>query len=98
MDWDLDKTGIYIAVSYIGLIDEFAIFKRALTEDEIRLLRAQPAVLSTSQAQVISEAKVRRASCASEALAGYCLSPVLPSERPGFRGLRHSPRNPTPMC
>jgi hypothetical protein len=47
MDWNLDKAGIYIAVSYIGLIDEFALFKRALTEDDIRLLRTQPAVLST---------------------------------------------------
>ena len=46
MDWDLDKAGIYIAVSYIGLIDEFAVFKRALTEDEIGVLRAQPAVLA----------------------------------------------------
>jgi hypothetical protein len=46
MDWNLDKAGIYIAVSYIGLIDEFAVFKRALAEDEIRLLRTQPAVLS----------------------------------------------------
>jgi hypothetical protein len=47
MDWDLGRTGIYIAVNYIGLIDEFALFKRALTEEEIGVLRAQPAVLSS---------------------------------------------------
>jgi hypothetical protein len=47
MDWDLERTGIYIAVNYIGLIDEFALFKRALTEEEIGVLRAQPAELSS---------------------------------------------------
>lgn len=47
MGWDLDKAGIYIAVNYIGLIDEFALFNRALTADEIGTLRARPAVLST---------------------------------------------------
>jgi Concanavalin A-like lectin/glucanases superfamily len=47
MDWDLDKTGIYVVVNYIGLIDEFALFNRALTEDEISVLRTQPAVLSS---------------------------------------------------
>jgi hypothetical protein len=47
MDWDLEKAGIYIAVSYIGLMDEFALFNRALTEEEIRILRTQPGVLSS---------------------------------------------------
>jgi Concanavalin A-like lectin/glucanases superfamily len=47
MDWDLDKTGIYIAVSYIGLMDELALFNRALTLEEIGLLRRQPAALSS---------------------------------------------------
>ncbi len=47
MDWDLDKAGIYIAVNYIGLMDELALFNRALTEDEIGILRSQPAVLSS---------------------------------------------------
>jgi concanavalin A-like lectin/glucanase superfamily protein len=44
MDWDLDKVGIYLAVNYIGLIDEFALFNRALTEPEIELLRTKPAI------------------------------------------------------
>jgi Concanavalin A-like lectin/glucanases superfamily len=46
MDWDLDKTGIYIAVNYIGLMDELALFNRALTQDEIGMLRRRPGVLS----------------------------------------------------
>jgi hypothetical protein len=46
MDWELDKAGIYIAVNYIGLMDELGLFNRALTEDEIGVLRSQPAVLS----------------------------------------------------
>ena len=47
MDWDLEKTGIYVAVGYIGLMDELALYSRALTEDEIGLLRSRPALLST---------------------------------------------------
>jgi len=46
MDWDLDKAGIYLAVNFIGLIDEFAIFNRPLTAEEIELLRTKPGVLS----------------------------------------------------
>lgn len=45
MDWDIDKAGIYIAVNYIGLIDEFAIFNRALTPAEVNLLHKTPGVL-----------------------------------------------------
>jgi hypothetical protein len=46
MDWDLDKAGIYIAVNYIGRMDELALFNRALTPEEIGVLRSQPAVLA----------------------------------------------------
>ncbi len=46
MDWDLDKAGIYVAVGYIGLMDEFALFGRPLTEEEVGLLRSKPDVLS----------------------------------------------------
>ncbi|MGE3805305.1 MAG: LamG-like jellyroll fold domain-containing protein [Gemmataceae bacterium] len=38
MKWDLDKAGIYVAVNYIGLLDELALFDRALSEEEIDLL------------------------------------------------------------
>ena len=46
MGWEIDKTGIYVAVSYIGLFDEFAVFKRSLTSDEIALLYRQPDLLN----------------------------------------------------
>ncbi len=46
MDWDLDKTGIYFAVGYIGLLDELSVFGRALTEDDVRTLHQTPDLLS----------------------------------------------------
>jgi hypothetical protein len=39
MDWDIEKAGIYIAVNFIGLLDEFAVFARPLT--------FEPGVLAT---------------------------------------------------
>ncbi|MCP5112461.1 MAG: LamG domain-containing protein [bacterium] len=38
MDWDIEQTGIYIAVNYIGLLDELAIFDRPLTGEEVTRL------------------------------------------------------------
>jgi len=46
MDWDLDKAGIYVAISYIGLMDELALFDRPLTEADIAIIRAKPGVLA----------------------------------------------------
>jgi hypothetical protein len=46
MNWDLDKAGIYVAVGYIGLLDELAIFGRALSPAEIETLHKQPNVLA----------------------------------------------------
>jgi hypothetical protein len=46
MNWDLDKAGIYVAVSYIGLLDELALFNRPLTPAEITRLREEPGLLS----------------------------------------------------
>ena len=46
MDWDLDKTGIYFAVSYIGLLDELAVFRRPLTTGEIAELGREPGMLA----------------------------------------------------
>jgi hypothetical protein len=45
MNWDLEKTGIYFAVNYIGLLDELAIFNRPLTTEEVRLLQNKPTLL-----------------------------------------------------
>ncbi|MCS7045837.1 MAG: LamG domain-containing protein, partial [Gemmataceae bacterium] len=38
MDWDVDKAGIFVAVNFIGLMDELATFARPLTADEVALL------------------------------------------------------------
>lgn len=46
MDWDVEKAGIYVAVSYIGLLDELALFNRALTGDEVGSLQKQPGLLA----------------------------------------------------
>lgn len=46
MDWDLDKAGIFVAVNYIGLLDELATFSRELTTDEVSLLHRQPGILA----------------------------------------------------
>lgn len=45
MKWDLEKTGIYIAVNYIGLLDELAVFERPLTPAEIQHLQGRPGCL-----------------------------------------------------
>jgi Concanavalin A-like lectin/glucanases superfamily len=46
MDWDIDKAGIYTAVGYTGLLDEMALFNRALTAKEVTLLHKTPGLLS----------------------------------------------------
>ena len=46
MNWNLDKAGIYVAVSYIGLLDEFAVFNRTLSVEEIALLHGEPSLLA----------------------------------------------------
>jgi hypothetical protein len=46
MDWDLDRTGIYTAVGYCGLLDEMALFDRALSAGEVALLQKQPGLLA----------------------------------------------------
>lgn len=42
MNWNINKGGIYVAVNYIGLLDELALFNRPLDEGEILLLRDKP--------------------------------------------------------
>jgi hypothetical protein len=46
MDWDVDRAGIYIAVNYIGLLDELALFNRELNQAEVNLLVKKPGVLA----------------------------------------------------
>ena len=42
MRWNVDRAGIYIAVNYLGLLDELTIFGRPLTHEEVQTLRAVP--------------------------------------------------------
>lgn len=42
MRWNVDAAGIYVAVNYIGLLDELALFDRPLTADEVRFLHEHP--------------------------------------------------------
>jgi lysophospholipase L1-like esterase len=46
MDWDVDKAGIYVAVNYIGLLDELALFNRALASVEVTALYRKPGLLA----------------------------------------------------
>jgi hypothetical protein len=47
----LDKAGIYVAVNYIGLLDELATFARPLTQEEVTLLHQKPGVLGSLKGQ-----------------------------------------------
>lgn len=51
MDWDIEKAGIYVAVNFIGLMDELAVFRRVLTVDEVNRLHQRPDVLSPLKAK-----------------------------------------------
>jgi hypothetical protein len=46
MDWDVERAGIYVAVNFIGLLDEFAVFRRALTPDEVTRLYREAGLLA----------------------------------------------------
>jgi hypothetical protein len=46
MDWDVEKAGIYVAVGYAGLLDEFAVFGRELSAAEVKLLHDKPGLLA----------------------------------------------------
>ena len=46
MGWTIERTGVYFAVNYIGLLDELAIFDRDLTGEEVHELWRDPALLA----------------------------------------------------
>jgi len=46
MDWNIERTGIYFAVAYIGLMDELAVLRRPLSAEEIRRLSREPGRLA----------------------------------------------------
>jgi len=47
MEWDMERTRVYFAVNFIGLLDELAVFSRPLTVDEVGLLHKNPGVLAS---------------------------------------------------
>ncbi|MCA9068145.1 MAG: hypothetical protein KDA84_04445, partial [Planctomycetaceae bacterium] len=49
MRWEIEKTGIYLAVNFIGFMDEVAIFRRRLSHPEIKYLYDNPQYLHDSQ-------------------------------------------------
>ena len=46
MAWDIDRAGVYIAVNYIGLLDELGVFGRELTAGEVQMLHKKPGLLA----------------------------------------------------
>jgi hypothetical protein len=46
MNWDVEKAGVYVAVNYIGLLDELALFGRELSAEEVGLLHKEPGLLA----------------------------------------------------
>lgn len=66
MEWDIEKTGIYIGVNLIGMMDELAVFKRSLTADEVAFLHEHPRYLHDGNGARQSEAFVRRELCMRE--------------------------------
>lgn len=51
MGWEIEKAGIYFSINYIGLLDEFALFDRALTLEEVKALHSTPSLLSELKAK-----------------------------------------------
>lgn len=51
MRWDMSRAGIYVAVNYIGLLDEFSLFSRPLEAAEVARLHAEPSLLTVLKPQ-----------------------------------------------
>lgn len=46
MGWDVERAGVYLSLGYVGLLDEFALFDRALTAEDVALLHKKPDLLA----------------------------------------------------
>ena len=46
MGWESGKASAFLAISYIGLMDEFALFDRSLTAEDVALLHKKPDLLT----------------------------------------------------
>ena len=47
MGWDVEKAAVYLAIGYVGLLDEFALFDRALTAKDVSRLHKNPDLLTS---------------------------------------------------
>jgi hypothetical protein len=56
MGWDIDKAGLYVAVSYIGLLDELVVFNRTITQEEIDALRKNPNLIGPNTPNFLGKA------------------------------------------
>lgn len=45
--WDLEKAKIFLGLNFIGLMDEIALFRRSLSQDEVQMLYHLPGGLSS---------------------------------------------------
>lgn len=45
--WEVEKAKVFLGLNYIGLLDEVALFKRALSKEEVQLLYHLPGGLNT---------------------------------------------------
>jgi hypothetical protein len=68
MDWNAHKAGIYVAVNYIGLLDELALFGRALTADEVRMLHGNPGLLAPLKEAVPKGKEIKPAATGDRAV------------------------------
>jgi sulfatase modifying factor 1 len=55
MGWDIDKANVYFSLGYVGLLDEFALFDRALTAEEVGMLHKKPDLLSLLKKKPLPE-------------------------------------------
>jgi hypothetical protein len=51
MDWEVEKAMVYLSLGYVGLLDEFALFNRALTAEDVTLLHKRPDLLAPLKKQ-----------------------------------------------
>lgn len=57
MDWSIEQAGIYVAVNYIGLLDELALFNRSLTPMEVARLHQRPSLLAGLASTAVTSEK-----------------------------------------
>jgi len=51
MGWDVEKAYVYLSLGYVGLLDEFALFDRALKPEDVALLHEKPDLLTPLKKQ-----------------------------------------------